>query len=258
LPALPEERFRTELSEVDSPAGRIEQCCHLLTEFTRQVGIAAAIPTAAQTLDRVELVKLADRRLVMIVITRDGTVRNRVVWMDEDLSLDELNSICNYLNQNFGGWVLAEARRELEARLFEDRAAYDAILSRLLELYGKGLLAIDTAPEVHLEGASNLVALDVRLTRQRMRELLHTLEEKKRILALLDRFLEQPVGELGVQVGLGEIHPSMKELALIGVNVFLAGGMCAKIAVLGPLRMNYERVMSAVRHMGSTLERLSG
>jgi heat-inducible transcriptional repressor len=172
------------------------------------------------------------------------------------LSSEDLHSLCNYLNLNFSGWALAEARRELEARLRAESAAYDAILSRLLELCDKGLLAIDTAAEIHLEGASNLVAVDLHLTRQRMRELLRALEEKKRILELLDRFLEQPAGRLGVQVGLGGVHPSMKELALIGVNVMLPGGMCAKIAVLGPLRMNYERVMAAVRHMGSTLEKL--
>jgi heat-inducible transcriptional repressor len=256
LPALPEERFRAELSGVDSLAGRIEHSCHLLTQFTRQVGIAAAIPTAAQTLDRVELLKLADRRILMIVIMRDGTVRDRVVWMDEELTADELNSICNYLNWNFSGWVLAEARRELESRLREASAAYDAILSRLIELYGKGLLDLNAAAAVHLEGAFNLVAVDLRLTRQRMRELLYALEEKKRILELLDRFLELPVGELGVKVGLEDLHPSMKELALIGIHVLLPGGLSAKIAVLGPLRMNYERAMSAVRHMGSTLERL--
>jgi len=256
LPLLPEERFRSELFEVDSLAGRIERSCHLLTEFTRNVGIAAAIPTAAQTLDRVELLKLADRRVLMIVITRDGTVRDRAVWMNEELSSDELNSLCNYLNRNFSGWALADARRELEARLCEERAAYDAILSRLTELYGKGLLDLDASAEVHLEGASNLVALDLRLTRQRMRELFRALEEKKRILELLDRFLEQPAGQLGVQVGLAEIHPSMEGLALIGVNVLLRGGLRAKIAVLGPLRMKYERIMSAVLHMGSTLERL--
>jgi heat-inducible transcriptional repressor len=256
LPALPVERFHAQLSELDSPANRIERCCHLLTEFTHNVGIAAAIPTAAQTLDRVELLKLADRRILMIVITRDGTVRDRVVWMDEELSFDDLTSLCNYVNENFSGWVLAEARRELEARLRQESAAYDAILSRLLELYGKGLLDIDAAAEIHLEGASNLVALDPPLTRQRMRELLRALEEKKRILELLDRFLERPAGELGVQVGLGEAHPSMKALSLIGLHVLLPGGLLAKIAVLGPLRMNYERAMSAVLHMGNALQHL--
>ena len=87
-------------------------------------------------------------------------------------------------------------------------------------------------------------------TREKLRELFHTLEEKKRILQLLDRFLEPPAGELAVQVGLGDVHPSMRELSLIGISISLAGGLSAKIAVLGPMRMNYGKAMSAVYHVG--------
>jgi heat-inducible transcriptional repressor len=81
--------------------------------------------------------------------------------------------------------------------------------------------------------------------------LFRTLEEKKRMLQLLDRFLEQPSGELGVQVGLGDAYPAMTALSLIGLKVVLAGGLSAKIAVLGPIRMDYQRVMSAVWQVGS-------
>jgi heat-inducible transcriptional repressor len=67
------------------------------------------------------------------------------------------------------------------------------------------------------------------------------LEVKKRILELLDCFLEQPSGEIAVHVGLGEMHPSMRQLSLIGVSVILPTGVSAVIAVLGPMRMNYGR-----------------
>ncbi|MBL8223625.1 MAG: heat-inducible transcription repressor HrcA, partial [Bryobacterales bacterium] len=69
---------------------------------------------------------------------------------------------------------------------------------------------------------------------------------------LLDRFL-QPNGEVGIQVGLEEVHPNMGELALIGFTVELPSGLSAKVAVLGPMRMNYERVMAAVYHVGLAL-----
>lgn len=254
LPWAELERLRAEFSEVQTLSDRIERSSHLLSEFTHNVGIAAAIPASSQTLDQIELLKLADRRILMIVITRDAVVRNHVVSLDEELSQDELNSIRNYVNRNFSGWVLAEVRRELESRLFQESAAYDAILRRLTILYGKGLLDIDLDPEIHMEGASNLMGLDLHLTGEKMRELLRALEEKKRILQLLDRFLEQPTGELGVRVGLGEAHPAMKALSLIGINVVLPSGLSAKIAVLGPMRMNYERVMSAVLHVGNAFQ----
>jgi heat-inducible transcriptional repressor len=258
LPAVEVERLRADLSGVDSLSGRIERSSHFLTEFTRNVGIAAAIPASSQILDQIELLKLVDRRVLMIVVTQDRMVRDRVVALDEEISQEDLTSIRNYVNENFSGWKLVDARQELQRRLERESAAYDAILKRLIVLYGKGLLDISGAPEIHMEGAANLVALDLHLTREKMRELFRALEEKKRIVQLLDRFLEQPSGEIGVRVGLGEVHPAMRALSLIGVNVTLPGGLAAKIAVLGPMRMNYERVMSAVLQVGNAFEEATG
>ena len=243
-------RLRNELSQTGSMEARVERSSHMLTEMTRSVGITAAIPTSSQTLHQIELVGLADHRVLMVVVTRDRMVRNRVVALDEFISQDDLASIRNYINRNFAGWTLSEIHWDLKRRLDQQSAAYDALLKKLTQLYAKGLLDIEVAPEIHLEGASNLVGLDLHLTRETLRELFHTLEEKKRILQLLDRFLEQPLGELGVQVGLADIHPSMRELSLIGVSVSLDGGLSAKIAVLGPMRMNYGKAMSAVYHVG--------
>jgi len=113
---------------------------------------------------------------------------------------------------------------------------------------------VDTLPEVHMEGASNLLGLDLHLTREKMRELLCALEEKKRLIEMLDRFLEQPAGELEVHVGLEEAHPAMKDLALIGMTVRMLNGRPAKVAVLGPMRMQYERVMAAVLQTSRALE----
>ncbi len=247
-------RLRADLTGAESLAERMERSSHFLTEFTRNLGIAAAVPASGQVLDQIELLRLVDHRVLMIVVTADRMVRDRVVWIDEDISQDELNSIRNYVNVEFSGWKLADVREELQRRLEQESAAYDAILKRLIVLYGKGLLDISWVPEVYMEGAANLVALDLHLTREKMRELFHALEEKKRILQLLDRFLERPSGELGVRVGLGDAHPAMKALSLIGINVMLPGGMAAKIAVLGPMRMNYERAMSAVLQVGAAFE----
>jgi heat-inducible transcriptional repressor len=250
------QRLRSELSLLTTMEARVERSSHMLTEMTSSVGITAAIPTSSQTLDQVELIGLSDQRVLMVVVTRDRMVRNRVVSLGEPVSQDELGSIRNYLNRNFSGWTLSAIHTELKHRIEQQSAAYDELLKKLTLLYSKGLLDIDIAPEVHLEGASNLVGLDLHLTREKLRELFHTLEEKKRILHLLDRFLEQPAGELAIHVGLGDVHSSMRELSLIGVSIPLAGGVSAKIAVLGSMRMNYGKVMSAVYHVGQAFRGL--
>ena len=248
------QRLRGELGQRSSVEARVEHSSHMLMEMTRSVGIAAAIPTSSQELDQIELVSLSENRVLMIVVTRDRMVRNRMVTLDDPLKQDELQSIRNYINTNFSGWVLSRVHAELRLRLDQESAAYDALMKQLTQLYAKGLLDVDSAPEVYMEGASYLVGLDLHLTQEKLRDLFRTLEEKKRILHLLDRFLEQPSGELSIQVGLADAHPSMQELSLIGITVVMPGGLSAKIAVLGPMRMNYEKAISAVLHMGQAFK----
>jgi heat-inducible transcriptional repressor len=249
-------RLREEFYLMRTPEQRAEHTSHLLTELTRNVGIVAAIPAATLMLDQIELVLLPDLRVLMVVVTRDGAVSNQVVQLEEPVAQDELASIRNYVNAHFAGWTLASVRRELGRRLEQESAAYDRLLKNLMRLYEKGLLDIGLTPKVYMEGASNLVGLDLHLTKEKLRELFRALEEKKRLIELLDQFLEPGDDHVQVQVGLAEAHPSMRELSLIGVTVELPGGLAAKMAVLGPMRMNYPRVMSAVMHVGEALRSL--
>ncbi len=250
-------RVRSELSVTDSMGERLEKTSHLLTEMTRNVGIAAAIPTDTQTLAKVEFVLLADTRVLMVVETRDRIVRNRVVALDTRANQDELNTVRNFVNASYSGWTLGAIRRDLRMRLAEDRAAYDTLLCQLQALYQNGLLDLGLTPEVHLEGTSNLFGMDMEFNRDRLREIFRTLEEKQRLLELLDRFLEQSRKDVAIQIGLGDLHPSLQDLSLIGLTVSLPSGISTRVAVLGPLRMNYSQVLSTVYHVGEAIESLS-
>ena len=130
------------------PEERAEHTSHLLTELTRQVGIVAAIPNSAQSLEQIELMRLPDARVLMIVVTRDGMIRNKVAQLLEPATQDELASIRNYVNHNFAGWSMKAIREELPLRLQEERATYDDLLRKLTKLY-------DQAAE-HRHGAARL------------------------------------------------------------------------------------------------------
>ncbi len=202
------------------------------------------------------LVPLPESRVLMIVVTRDGLIRNQVAHLTEPVSQDELISIRNYVNQNFSGWSLIDIRHELGHRLLAERATYDSLLRKLNLLYDQGLLEVGFMPRVYMEGTSNLVGLDLHLTKEKLRDLFRALEEKKKLIELLDQFLSRSEGEVQVQVGLEDAHPSMRELSLIGITVELPGGLSARMAVLGPMRMNYSRVMAAVSQVGQALKSL--
>src|SRR5437868_2590023 len=115
--AAESDRLANELRRLDTIPERVSRSSYMLVELTNNCGIAAAIPELAQELDHLQLVPLSDRRILMVLVTRDHMVRNRVVTVDEPASPEELGSICNYVNQNFRGWELGQARRELLRRL---------------------------------------------------------------------------------------------------------------------------------------------
>ena len=252
------ERIRLELCGAETAEQRVGLSSHILVEMTRNLAIAAAQPTAAQILDQIELVPLADGRLLVVLVTRDHLVRNRVITLEQPIAQDELVSIRNYVNHHYAGWTIGQIRLELVRRMDAERAAYDAMMRRLLVLYGKGLLELNDPPAIHMEGAANLFGIDLQLTREKMRDLFRALDEKKRLVTLLDHLLDANSGELQVQVGLEAVHPSMKPLCMIGLSVEMPSGLTAKIAVVGPVRMHYERVMGAVLHIGQSLASPSG
>jgi len=254
LPTAERDRIFNEMQSGESLEERVEIASRVLTEITRNVGIAAALPSSAQELEHLELVALSDRRVLMIVATRDRRVHNKVVTLQPAMSQDDLVQLRNYINVNFTGWTLDKARAELLRRIEEDRALYDAVLQKLTLLYQKGLLLADVNPQLSMDGASYLMGLDLHLTRETMRDLFRALEEKKHVVALLDRFLEGSQGQIGVHVGLANAHPAMGSLSLIGITIDLPSGVRTRIAVLGPMRMQYENVMSTVLEIGRAFE----
>jgi heat-inducible transcriptional repressor len=261
LPAADCDHIFKEMQSGESLEQRVGIASRVLTEITRNVGIAAALPSSSQELEHLELVALSERRVLMIVATRDRMVRNRVVTLERAMTQDDLVQLRNYVNTNFAGWTLEKARAELLRRIAEERAMYDAVLQQLMLLYQKGLLLADQDPQLAMDGASWLVGLDLHLTRERMRDLFRALEEKKHVVALLDRFLDSSKGQpgqrqVGIHVGLEDAHPAMSDLTLIGVTIDLPTGVRTRIAVLGPMRMHYEKVISTVLQIGRTFEDL--
>ena len=101
MAAAEAERLRSEFIGLDTVEARVERSSFILMELTQNVGIAAAIPALAQELDQIELIPLAESRVLMVLVTRDQMVRHRVVMLDEPARPDELLSIRNYVNRNF-------------------------------------------------------------------------------------------------------------------------------------------------------------
>ncbi len=246
-----EELIRQQMWQgaAEGPQALLERASHVLSLVTHNLGVVVSATSADLVLRNIQFVSLSEGRVLVLLLPRSAPLRSRVIRLDETFSQEELNRIANYLNANFSGWRLEEARREIQRRLEQERARYDELLRHLAALWRQGILeaAADTA--IYLEGASNLMGRPELHTAQALRGLLRALEEKQRLVHLLLRYLQaddvpadQPAR---VVIGL-DTEPPLRHFALIGALCHTPQGLAGRVAVLGPPRMQYERVISAV------------
>src|SRR5579864_691413 len=165
----------------------MERTSHVLSLISRNVGVTVATSGPKNALEHVYFSRLGDQKVLAVVVTRSGLVRDRVLRLD--LSQADLDIASRYINENFRGWTMDSLRAELQHRIEEERSEYDGLMESLETLYRQGALNADQGSEaVFVEGASNLVANEQ--DRQRLQDMLKTLEEKGKIVQLLSAYLD--------------------------------------------------------------------
>ena len=198
-----EDRIRREIhGTMEGPQAILERASHVLSLVTHNIGIVVSATAADTVLQHIEFVRLADRRVLVVLAPRGAPVRSRVVRVDEETQQDELDRIANCLNRNFTGWRLEAARNEITRLLQEERARYDELLRRLASLWRQGILESEVSAGVYLEGASHLMGRPELDNPQLLRDLLRALEEKGTPDPTHYR-LHPGSGVLGVETGPG-------------------------------------------------------
>src|SRR5207245_8871035 len=154
----------------------MERTSRVLSLISRNVGVAMATGGSKNALEHVYFSRLSDQKVLAVVVTRSGLVRDRVLRLD--LSQSDLDLAARYINENFRGWTMESVRGELARRIEQERSEYDRLMNSIELLCKQGALAAEQGTEVvFVEGASNLITGNQ--DRQRLQELLKTLEEKE-------------------------------------------------------------------------------
>src|SRR6201981_3352320 len=135
----------------------MERTSRVLSLVSRNVGVTIAVSGPKNALEHVYFSRLGDQKVLAVVVTRSGLVRDRVLRLD--ISQNDLDVSARYINENFRGWTMDDMRAELERRVEKERSEYDQLMKSLEQLYKQGALAADPGTQtVFVEGASNLVA----------------------------------------------------------------------------------------------------
>jgi heat-inducible transcriptional repressor len=231
----------------------MERTSRVLSLVSRNVGVTVAVSGTKNALEHVYFSRLGDQKVLAVLVTRSGLVRDRVLRLD--LKQDELDLAARYINENFRGWTMESMRAELARRIEQERSDYDHLMSSIEKLYKQGALASEGAPQVvFVEGASNLVAGQE--DRKRLEEMLRTLEEKEKVAKLLGAYLDVRQEAVRVVIGLDDALPSMQNFVLIGAPAHSGGDMVGSLAVIGPTRMDYQHTITAVSYIARLFDKI--
>ena len=231
----------------------MERTSHVLSLISRNVGVAVAIGGPKNALEHVYFSRLGDQKVLAVLVTRSGLVRDRVLRLD--LPQADLDEAARFLNENFRGWTMDAMRVELARRLEQERSEYDRLMTSVEQLYKQGALTADEGTQsVYVEGAANLVTGEQ--DRQRLQELLKTLEEKQKIVGLLGAYLDAKQEAVRVVIGLDQTLPSMRNFVLIGAPARVGGEVMGSLAVIGPTRIDYEHTMTAVSYIARLFDKI--
>jgi heat-inducible transcriptional repressor len=231
----------------------MERTSHVLSLISHNVGITVAVGGPKNALEHVYFSRLGDQKVLAVLVTRSGLVRDRVLRLD--LPQADLDEAARFINENFRGWTMEAMRAELARRLEQERSEYDRLMKSVEQLYRQGALAADeTAQVVFVEGASNLVTGEQ--DRERLQELLQTLEEKQKIVELLGAYLDAKQEAVRVVIGLDEALPSMRNFVLIGAPARVGDDVMGSLAVIGPTRIDYQHTMTAVSYIARLFDKI--
>ena len=237
----------------------MERTSHVLSLISHSVGITVATSGPRNALEHVYFSRLGDQKVLAVVVTRSGVVRDRVLRLD--IPQSDLDLAARYINDNFRGWTMGDMRAELARRLEQDRSEYDRLMKSIEQLYQQGALAsTDDTRAVFVEGAANLVMNRVtgEEDRQRLQDMLRTLEEKEKVVKLLGAYLDTRQEAVRVVIGLDEALPAsnLQNFVLIGAPARVGGEVMGSLAVIGPTRLDYQHTMSAVSYIARLFDKL--
>ena len=227
--------------QIAEPQRAIQTAAQLLSQLSQFAGVVVA-PRRASTFRQVEFLRLSDKRVLLIIVTPEGDVQNRIIVTEQAYTHAQLVEAANFLNQNFAGLSFADARRRLQGELAELRGE----IARLMEAAVQaGSEAAQASDPVVVSGEHNLLGVnDLASDLPKLRALFDLFEHKTRLMQLLD----QSGRSQGVQIFIGgdsTVVP-LDEMSVVVAPYEVDGRVVGTLGVIGPTRMAYERVIPIV------------
>lgn len=259
---LAERRAARTAPEVEARLRRAGSVQDLLSHVSHEVSRAShqlgfAIAPDSTTLERLDFVPLDGGRILVVVVATGGYVSHKVIDPSDEYSPAELQQAANYLNSEFKGRSLVDVRHAVLERLREERTLYDVLMARALRLASSTFDELAAGPAVFIQGTSLLLeevtGEDPDVTLEALRTLLRMIEEKARLVQLLDDYISSD----GLTIVIGSEHHAadLQRFSLVACT-YSDGHGTGAVGVIGPTRMRYSRAINAVESLSKAISRM--
>ncbi|MGI4779506.1 MAG: heat-inducible transcriptional repressor HrcA [Janthinobacterium lividum] len=236
------EQFATPSLAPDQPQKVIANAAHLLSSLSQFVGVVMA-PRRASVFRQIEFLRLSDRRLLVIIVSPDGDVQNRVIFPDTDYSQSQLVEAANYINVHYAGLSIEQVRDRLQSEVEKLRGEIASLMQAAVQASTE--VMSESQDEVVISGERNLLAVsDFSSDMGQLRRAFDLFEQKAQLMRLLDVSSKAE----GVRIFIGgesKVVP-FEELSIVSANYEVDGRVVGTLGVIGPTRMPYERMIQIV------------
>ena len=227
----------------DNPQRVIQAASQLLSQLTQFAGVVMTPRRRAVSFRHIEFLKLSEKRVLLIVVTLEGDVQNRILFSEREYTPSELVEAANYINQNYSGQSFEQVRAKLHSELSELRQDMITLMSAALEISNQAVA--DNSEQYVISGERNLLSVqDLSSDMGRLRQLFELFERKTSLLQILDVSLRSH----GVQIFIGGESgvAAPDEISVVSSPYEVNGEVVGTVGVIGPTRMAYDRVIPIV------------
>ena len=225
------------------PQQLIASASRLLSDLTRFAGVVLAPRRNAPRIRQIEFLGLSDKRILLIIVTADGDVQNRILMTEKAYSPSELVSAANYLNQNCSGLDFEQIRQHVRSELEQLRDDIRPLMAAALDA-GDDALTQSRTPYV-ISGEKNLLDVEeLSSNMKRLRQLFDLFESRTGLMQLLD--ISQHANGVQIYIGSESGIAPLDECSVVAAPYAVDGQVVGSVGVIGPTRMAYERVIPIV------------
>jgi len=226
-----------------NPTRLVTQASNLLSELTRFAGVVATPRRAAIQVRQIEFLRLSEKRVLLIIVMPDGEVENRVLLTHKDYTQSQLTEAGNFLSQHYADLAFGDIRARVQSELRQLQQDMTALMSAAMAASDEAIARKNE--DYVISGERNLLHVnDLSDNMEQLRKLFSLFEQKTELLQLL----EAGARSQGVHIFIGQESglAGLSECSIVSAPYTADGQIVGTLAVVGPKRMNYERVVPIV------------